>query len=156
MGISPYMKGIREKIGSTLLLSPGVGALIRNEESSILLQKPRGAEHWSLPAGGIEPGETPAEAIVREVREETGLIVEPERVVALLGGREFRTTYPNGHRVEYHFAVFACRVTSGRLGGLDDETEELQFFPANDLPELTLPYPTELFTLSDSGFPIFR
>jgi len=43
-------------------------------------------EEWSLPAGAIEPGEAPDEAIRREVREETGLIVEARHVIGAFGG----------------------------------------------------------------------
>ncbi|MFS0838852.1 NUDIX domain-containing protein [Paenibacillus sp. 1P03SA] len=51
------------------------GGIVRNDSGEVLLQNKGNGEKWSLPAGAIEPGEAPAEAIVREVREETGLYV---------------------------------------------------------------------------------
>ncbi|RYD17210.1 MAG: NUDIX domain-containing protein, partial [Verrucomicrobiaceae bacterium] len=48
---------------------------------------------WSLPAGAIEPGESPAEAVAREVLEETGLTCISSEVIAVLGGGDFRFTY---------------------------------------------------------------
>ena len=147
MAISSYLKQLREQVGSRLLLVPSVGGIIRNDKGEILLQRTGQDERWSLPGGAIDPGEKPAEAIVREVKEETGLDVRPTSILALLGGEKFRYTYPNGHQVEYHFAVFACEVLGGELGGLDDETEELRFFLKEEIPELTLPYPPELFAI---------
>ncbi|HEV7320038.1 MAG TPA: NUDIX domain-containing protein [Ensifer sp.] len=68
-----YIQSIREKIGSGLLLCPSVAAVIHNADGQILLQEKASGEGWSLPAGAIEPGETPDEAVMREVMEETGL-----------------------------------------------------------------------------------
>ena len=62
-----------------------VAALIRDAEGRLLLVEQRGPEDpeptWMLPAGRIEPGESATEALIREVREETGLIVEGEPVL---------------------------------------------------------------------------
>ena len=156
MAISTYLKELRESVGSRLLMVPSVGGIIRNEEGDILLQKTAHDERWSLPGGAIDPGEKPSEAIIREVKEETGLTIHPTHILGLFGGEEFRYTYPNGHRVEYVFPVFACSIVGGNLGGLDDETEELQFFPETDIPELTLPYPPELFTQRTLLPPLFQ
>lgn len=51
----------------------GAGMLLLNEKGEILLVKPSYREHWSIPGGGVEEGESPREACIREVREETGL-----------------------------------------------------------------------------------
>jgi 8-oxo-dGTP diphosphatase len=61
-----------------------VGAVIHDSQGRLLLIKrghEPGAGLWSLPGGRIEPGETDAEALVREMREETGLEVEPGRLI---------------------------------------------------------------------------
>ena len=58
---------------------------------------------FTLPGGGVEAGETLAEAIVREVAEETGLAIEP---VAIAGHREVIARDPEG-RVERHFVILA-------------------------------------------------
>jgi 8-oxo-dGTP pyrophosphatase MutT (NUDIX family) len=65
-------------------------------------------EGWSLPAGAIELGETPEQAIEREVVEETGLTVIRSEVLAVFGGRDFRYTYPNGDQVKYLVVLFRC------------------------------------------------
>ena len=74
MAISDYLKDLRSKVGHQLLHIPSAAAIIRDEKNQILLQK-TSEDNWSLPAGAIELGETPAFAIVREVWEETKLIV---------------------------------------------------------------------------------
>ena len=63
---------------------PCVGAVVTDGRGWLLLIKrghEPGAGLWSLPGGRIEPGETDAEALVREMREETGLTVEPGRLI---------------------------------------------------------------------------
>lgn len=52
-----------------------------------------------MPAGAIEPGETPREAIVREVFEETGLSIAVQEIVDVFGGKHFRYTYPTAMRL---------------------------------------------------------
>ncbi len=64
MSMSLYYKKIREQLGHELIFMPSVAAIIKNEHGDILFQYP-GGEYWSLPAGAIEPGETPEEAVIR-------------------------------------------------------------------------------------------
>ena len=82
MSGSDYIKNLRSKVGNSTLLVPGVAAVILDQDRKILLQK-KNHENWSLPAGMIEPGESPRESIIREVREETGLVVIPNKPLAL-------------------------------------------------------------------------
>jgi 8-oxo-dGTP pyrophosphatase MutT (NUDIX family) len=79
MAISEHYAQIRRKLAGSLILVPGVAAIIRDETGRVLFQKKHDGT-WSLPAGAIEPGENPAQAIVRGVQEETGLKVKPEQV----------------------------------------------------------------------------
>ena len=147
MAISDYLKDLRGRIGHRLLMVPSVAAMIFNHEGRILLQRTN--EGWSLPAGAINPGETPAQAVIREVREQTGLQVRPQRVVGVFGGSDgFRFTYSNGDQVEYLCVLFECGVMGGEPGGSDDETVELHFFPVDQMPQLTVGYPSEIFTQS--------
>lgn len=155
MPISPYVKSLRDALGTQLLLLPGVSAVIRNEQGEILVQRREDDGGWSLPAGAIDPGESPAQAIVREVKEETGLDVVAERIVGVFGGRAFRHTYPNGDVSEYTVIVFACRVLGGVLEALDGESLELRYFPLEELPQLEAPYPPEMFSDPDRQVPLF-
>ncbi len=86
MSMSLYYKKIREQLGHELILIPSVAAVIKNGQGDILFQYP-GGEYWSLPAGAIEPGETPEEAVIREVWEETGLKVRVKKQKGYLEGK---------------------------------------------------------------------
>lgn len=97
----------------------GVGA-VAVQDGRVLLVR-RGNEplkgHWTLPGGMLEVGETMAEGVKREMREETGLEVEPIELVEIL-----ERIHREGDRVQYHYVIadFLCRVTGGELGAASD------------------------------------
>lgn len=145
MPISPYLRELRAVVGPRLLLLPGVAALVRDESERVLFMHRADDGRWGLPAGAIDPGESPAEAIVREVREESGLIVRPTRVAGVFGGVGFRHRYPNGDEAEWTVTVFECEVVGGELVPQDGEALELRYFVPEEAPALQLPYPRTLF-----------
>ena len=149
---SHYISGLRDRIQHDLLLLPGVGALVRDPEGRFLVQLRAEDGEWSLPGGAVEPGETPAQAIRREVLEETGLEVRPVRVAAVLGGRHFRNTYLNGDQVEYCTTVFDCEILGGSLSTADPETLRLEWFHPADLPPLSPTFPPEVFAPRQDAF----
>ncbi|WP_321782801.1 NUDIX domain-containing protein [Paraburkholderia sp. J94] len=141
-----YISRLRKKVGTDLILSPSVAAVIHDYEGKLLLQEKSSGEAWSLPAGGIELGESPQEAIFREVMEETGYAVRIHGILGVFGGRPFRYTYPSGDRVEYVVTLFQCKIIDGSGIPSDSETKSTQYFSRHDMPELALPYPKdELF-----------
>ena len=101
----------------------GVGAVIIEQNRVLLVQ--RGREplkgKWSLPGGMLELGESLAEGVVREVQEETGLVVEVIELVELLD-RVHRESGPDGERVRYHYVIadYLCRVVGGTLQASSD------------------------------------
>jgi len=149
MPMSPYQKELRARVGDMLVVQPGVAALVRDGEGRVLLQLRSDDGTWSLPAGGISPGEEPARALVREVFEETGLRVRPERLVAVLGGERCRYTYPDGITEESVSLLFECRIVDGRLRSMDGESQALRFFPPDQAPEMSMSFPRELLAGSD-------
>jgi ADP-ribose pyrophosphatase YjhB (NUDIX family) len=134
MGISPYIRRLREKIGDDLLLLPAVSAIVVDEKNRVLLHRASDDGKWYTIGGAMEPGEEPATAAVREAREETGLDVEPIRLVAVQASPAI--IYPNGHRVQYVGISFLCRAVGGQLRVADDESLEVRFFSIDELPEL--------------------
>ena len=116
MGMSAYMAKLRECVGHDLLLVPVTGACIRDEEGRILLLRRSDGENlWGFPGGAIEPDERAADAVVREVREEIGLEVEPVELIGVYSAPEFTFAYPNGDRVQPVLVFFECRVIGGDL-----------------------------------------
>ncbi|VTR26482.1 dinucleoside polyphosphate hydrolase [Actinobacillus pleuropneumoniae] len=85
MGMSDYYKDLREKIGDQLIFMPSVAGIIRNDQDDILFGRKHHEELWGLVAGAIELGESPAEAMIREAKEETGLDIKPERIIGCMG-----------------------------------------------------------------------
>ncbi len=157
MPISDYLKGLREKIGHDPVLNPGVAALVHDGSGQVLLQRRSDDRSWSLPAGAVDPGESPAQAVVREVWEETGLRVVPVGLAGVFSGEGFLHVYPNGDRIDVFSVVFLCRVVGGALGGRDDETLELRYVAPAELPDsgLLQRYPEALFTFVEGDAPLF-
>ncbi|MFN7985126.1 MAG: NUDIX domain-containing protein [Vicinamibacterales bacterium] len=138
MGISPYLSSIRAKVGTALLVVPSVTGIVFDEHQRVLLVRQRDLNIWSTPGGAIEPNETPANAVVREVWEETGLRTEPVRLLGVFGGPQCMVTYPNGDQVTYVTSVFECRVCSGTLRDTTEETNASQYVDASTFAQLDL------------------
>jgi 8-oxo-dGTP pyrophosphatase MutT (NUDIX family) len=147
MAISEHYAQIRRRLGTSLILVPGVAAIVRDETGRILFQRKHDGT-WSLPAGAIEPGENPAQAIVREVQEETGLKVKPERIVGVFGGDGVRYQYPNGDQVEYTVILFECSNDGSPEQFDNEETQGLDYFAPEAPPPLGLAYPASIFSAS--------
>ena len=141
---SDYINALRAKIGTQLLLLPSVAAVIHDKSGRLLLQQKASGEGWSLPAGGIEPGETPEMAVEREVLEETGLTVTSTKLLKVFAGRDFRYTYPNGDQVEYTVALFRCWTEGVPSSRHARETYRLKFTRQSEMPNLALPYPMDV------------
>jgi ADP-ribose pyrophosphatase YjhB (NUDIX family) len=117
----------------------GVGAVIVKESRVLLIQRgtPPLLGEWSLPGGVLECGETLREAVAREVREETGLAVEPGE---MLGVYE-RVIRDDEGRVRYHYVLidFLCRAAGGDLKAGSDAAD-VRWFTLDELPALNLAY----------------
>jgi len=139
MPISDYLRGLRQKVGHELLLMPAVTVVCRDDQERVLLARHCDDDRWALPGGSIDPGETPADAAVREVWEETGLWVEPTRVVGVYGGPAFCVTYPNGDQIASVDTLFDVRVVGGKPVADGEEIHELRYFSQTELANLVLP-----------------
>jgi 8-oxo-dGTP diphosphatase len=105
---------------------PCVGAIIRDEAERLLLVQrghEPGAGRWSLPGGRVEAGETDQQAVVREVAEETGLLVTCGRMVGAV-------QRPGPAGSVYEIRDYAALVTGGTLAAGDDAADARWYTPA--------------------------
>ncbi|MFJ8142274.1 NUDIX hydrolase [Streptomyces sp. NPDC096013] len=128
-----FILRLRKFIGHDPLWLSGVTAVVLHE-GQVLLNRRSDNGAWALLHGVMEPGEQPAETAVREVREETGVLVVPERITSVY-------TLPpgvcaNGDQVQYLNIAFQCRPVAGHARVNDDESLEVRWFPLDSLPEL--------------------
>jgi 8-oxo-dGTP pyrophosphatase MutT (NUDIX family) len=97
-----------------------------------------GALAWGIPKGHIEPGESSADAAVREVREETGLLASIDR---LLGDITYwyvrRDASGAPLRVLKRVRFFLMRARGGRFADRDDEMDAVRWFPLDEAEEAT-------------------
>jgi mutator protein MutT len=138
MGATGYLGRLRECVGHDPLLAPAAAACIRDEEGRILLlRRSDGDNLWGFPGGAMELGERAAEAVVREVREETGLKVEPVALIGIYSRPEYAFVYPNGDRVQPVTIFFECRVVGGELRLDMREIMGARYFgPEEELPPM--------------------
>lgn len=136
MPMSDYIRRLRASVGAEMLLIPGVTGVVINSAGEVLLQRRSDNGEWGLPGGAIDPGEEPADAVVREVLEETGVHVVPERLVGVYSGPDHHFWYPNGDEVVIVSIVFACRPIGGEPRVNDDESFEVRYFPRGALPHM--------------------
>ncbi len=91
---------------------------------------------WVLPKGNVDPGESPAETAVREVREETGI---EGRIVEKLGDVKYVYTW-DGERIFKVVSFFLVRAGRGRIGEIEEamgvEVAEARWLPLEDAPRL--------------------
>ena len=99
--------------------------IVTNEYNQVLLIRRNDSRTWAPPGGAIEAQEMPPAGAAREVEEETGLKVQPVRLVEM----QFRPESPTGMLL----FVFRCIQRGGRLA-TSTESPQVGFFPATDLP----------------------
>lgn len=104
------------------------------EENRVLLVKEISDGRWSLPGGWADVGDSPAEVAVREVREESGLLVRPRKLAAVLDKRK----HSHPPQLGYVYKLFfLCEAVGGALR-TSHETPGVDWFPRDALPPLSL------------------
>jgi len=114
----------------------GVGCILIDDDT-ILLGRRTDNNLWGSPGGGVELGETPVEAVIREIKEETGLTAS-EFFLEAAG-----QTYSLNEDQIWHSFIFVCSQFSGELVPQPGEVEELKWVPLSELSEYNLFTPTK-------------
>jgi ADP-ribose pyrophosphatase YjhB (NUDIX family) len=137
--MSAHIGRLRAAIGHDLLLLPSVSVLPVDAAGRILLVRHAGHDDgWAVLGGAVEVGESPAQAAIREAREEIGAAVRLRGLLDVLGGPEYEVTYPNGDRAAYVTAVYEAEVVSGDPAVADGELSDIAWFVPAELPCLPL------------------
>ena len=145
MATPEFVLRLREKIGHDLLWLTGVSAYVEDGAGRVLLGRRADTGEWALVYGINEPGEEPADTVIREVAEETGVDVVPTDL-ARVRAQQHETVYVNGDRTQYLDLMFVCRLAEGGCAEprvADDESLEVGWFAPDALPaplhEIDLP-----------------
>lgn len=112
-----------------------VGAAVRNAEGELLLMQRADSGYWLYPTGWCDPGYSAAEVVVKEVAEETGIEVEPVRLIAVLDGLRMGMT-----RIPLYSMLFLCDAVGGDFNPHPLECSDLGWFTPDRLPEPLIGY----------------
>ena len=129
-----YIKWIRFKVGKDMIILNFSGAIIENDKQEILLQRRRDRNAWGFPGGAMELGESAVETAIREIKEETGLIVSVGKMVGIY--TKYFDEYPNGDKAQTITFMYLGKVIGGQLAANNEESIELKFFHPDLFPEL--------------------
>jgi ADP-ribose pyrophosphatase YjhB (NUDIX family) len=112
---------------------PAVSVVVPDDQGHILLIRRTDNKYWSIPGGGMEPGESVREAAEREVKEETGMDCEITGLVGIYSNPRHVAAYDDGE-VRQEFSIcLAGRLLGGSVR-TSNESSEVRFVPASDVP----------------------
>lgn len=133
--MSNYILDLRKLVGQRPLIQCGASVIITKNDK-ILMQLRKDNEKWGLPGGSVELGETVEETAIREVKEETGLIISRKdlKLLGVFSGDSQHYIYPNGDEVYNVVTVFITHKCSGELCIDNDESWSLRFFDIDKIP----------------------
>jgi 8-oxo-dGTP pyrophosphatase MutT (NUDIX family) len=139
VGIPEHVARLRAVVGHDLLLLPTVSVLVIDDSGRLLLARHAGhGAGWGVIGGAVEVGESPAEAAVREVREEVGVVIRLRRLLDALGGPDYEVTYPNGDRTACVTTVYEAGIVDGVPVADQDELTDVAWFAPVELPTLDI------------------
>ena len=125
-----------DRIGKLGVLRVGCSATIFHpDKQRVLLTRRSDNGVWCLPGGGMDPGESAAEACAREVLEETGLVVNVGRLIGVYTSPNLLVEYADGNRIQPVALNFAAEPIGGELG-ISDETTDVGYFSMEDMKSM--------------------
>jgi ADP-ribose pyrophosphatase YjhB (NUDIX family) len=127
--VEEWLKTVGEGVAGYVTPKVAVGAVVGNEAGEILLIQRADSGLWLYPTGWADVGYSPSEVAVKEVAEETGIVAEPVRLIAVLDGLRLGFT-----SIPLYSLVFHCRAVGGELSGHPLETRAVGWFAEDALP----------------------
>jgi ADP-ribose pyrophosphatase YjhB (NUDIX family) len=118
-------------------LVPAASAVVVDPEGRILLHRRDDNELWTIPGGAMEVGESIGQTVIREVKEETGLDVEPEAIVGVYTNPRHVVEYGDGEVRQQFSICFACKAVGGQLA-TSDESPEVGFFSPAEIDSMPM------------------
>ena len=143
-----FVTRLRSHVGHQLLWLSSAAGVVFDDDGKVLLGRRSDTGTWALPGGIVDPAEQPADAAIREIFEETGVLAVPECLIAVSVSRQI--TYRNGDVVQYLELTFRCRAVGGEARVNDSESVAVGWHAPGalpDMPERTL----DLVTRAASG-----
>src|ERR1700736_1048013 len=118
-----WLSSVGQGVAGYVTPKVAVAAVVANEQGEILLTQRADSGWWLYPVGWADVGYSPSEIAVKEVLEETGIEVEPKRLIAVFDGLRLGFA-----RVPMYSLVFHCTMLGGNLAGHPLETSAVGFF----------------------------
>jgi len=131
--VQEWMDNIGEGIPGYVTPKVAIGAIVGNDQGHILLVKRAPSGVWLFPSGWADVGYSAAEVVVKEVREETGIDVEPVQLLGVVDGMRMGFT-----KFGMYMLLFHCRATGGTLTPHPLETDGCGWFSRDDMPNPTV------------------
>ncbi|NDJ86687.1 MAG: NUDIX domain-containing protein [Chloroflexi bacterium] len=124
----PYYPILRARVGHARVILPGGTAAIFNNAGELLAVHDKKRDLWDLPAGLADLGETTTGTVVREVREETGLIVEPVRTLGIYSAPHLtHSELCNGDQAHWVDLLLECQIIGGNARPDEVEVDGLRY-----------------------------
>lgn len=131
--VTEWMRGVGAGIQGYATPKVAVGAAVTNDRGELLLIKRSDSGVWLYPTGWCDVGYSAPEVVVKEVHEETGIEVEPVRLIGVLDGMRLGAS-----RIPLYSLLFFCRATGGSLNIHPLECTDAGWFARDELPSPTL------------------
>lgn len=127
--VDEWMKSVGAGVAGYVTPKIAIGAVVGNDAGDILLVQRADSGVWLYPTGWADIGYSASEVAVKEVLEETGIEVEPVRLLAVLDGMRLGFT-----RIPLYSLVFHCKVVGGSLRCHPLECSDAGWFAEDRLP----------------------
>ena len=128
--VEEWLDVVGEGVAGYVTPKVAVGAVVGNDQGELLLVQRADSGVWLYPTGWADVGYSASEVVVKEVLEETGMQVEPLRLIAVLDGLRLGFT-----RVPLYSLIFLCRVLGGELRPHPLECADVGWFSEDRLPQ---------------------